>query len=324
MTRYNNSFEGGTTGSQITAASSGGVSGDAFTAVSGATTLYSNVQAAHGVLSMATSTTNASQGYIRWNTNTTATSVAARLYIYATGLPTGDEHLIRLNTGTPGAGTRLVSIHYNVNGNLRISDASGTSGVWTSTNTLPLNQWVRIELFAIAGSTTSNGTIKGAYYLGDSTTPVETLYSNTAANVGTAQNFTYVVMGRYSGAGTVQYYFDDLATDDAATGLIGPIVNNPILSVNSANVAKITASATSGTSPYTYSITQTSGTTTAPTNISTGVWTVTPPSTGTLVYQVSVTDANGVTSNQTITISPIGSTTIWPKKLVTVGTNSWA
>jgi hypothetical protein len=65
-------------------------------------------------------------------------------------------------------------------------------------------------------------TIHAAYYLGTSTTPVDTAYSSTTGNTGTA-NITQVLMGSVATATwTGTSYFDDLAAQSGTTTFIGP------------------------------------------------------------------------------------------------------
>lgn len=228
MTRYTNSLEGGTNGTTITVANSGGASGTAFTAVTAGTLTFSNSSAcvAHGSLGMLTSST-AAAGYVR--NAISATSFAARLYaIFPATIGAVDEYVIRFQV----SGTRVLSIHVNTAAKLRVVNGAGTN-VWTATNAVTSGTLYRIELRGIAGSTTSNGTIEAAYYLGDSTTAVESYLADATANVGTVA-MTDVLMGKYS-SNAYQIGFDELAWDDAATALIGPVNTNvaPSLSLSS-------------------------------------------------------------------------------------------
>lgn len=225
MTSKGNSFEGGTNGAAVSAANSGGASGDAFTAVSIVapnTMVYDNTRAAHGAQS--TKLTGGVLGVMACYYDFTGSSaVAVRAYFYFTALPTADHHLIAMQTA--GGATRLLSIHINGASKLRIADASGTTGVWTATNTMPVNQWVRIDLYAAPGSATNNGVAKGGVYLGDSTTPIEAIYSSTAANLGAGQTIGRLVLGKTNASTfATPYWMDDPRYNDAASDFVGPYV----------------------------------------------------------------------------------------------------
>src|ERR1035437_7439987 len=230
MVATNNSFDGGTNGVTISAANSGGASGDAFTAVtviSPDAMVFDNTRAAHGAMSAKlTGGSSANMCSVTYDA-TPATAFAVRAYFYFTALPTADHWLIAMYAADHT--TRLLSMHINGAGKLRLSDASGTTGVWTAAATMPVNQWVRIDLYGSCGSTTTNATIKGGVYLGDSTTPIETIYSTAVGNLGTAQQLGRVVIGKASSSTfATPYWVDDIKADDTATGLLGPFVTSTI------------------------------------------------------------------------------------------------
>lgn len=238
MTVKTNTFEGGTNGSAVAAAGSGGTSGDAFSSVtisSPGTLVYDNAQAAHGVLSAKLTGGGASGAVAVYYDFTASGAVAVRVYFYFTALPTADHHLISMQT--VGGATRLFSIHINGASKLRIADASGTTGVWTAANTVPLNQWICVQMYAAPGSTTSNGVAKGGVYLGDSTTPIEAIYSSTTANLGAGQTIGRVVIGKTNTSTfATAYWLDDIKVDDAATDLLGPVVAVPAATIKPASV----------------------------------------------------------------------------------------
>lgn len=134
----------------------------------------------------------ASAGRCRFAISTSA--VAARMYFKSVGsVPTQDTHLISLQA----SGSRKASVHVNGAGKLRLSDATGTTGVWTSPDALQADTWYRLEFAAASGSTTSNGVLRCALFLGDETTPIGS-NSSTAANVDASVTFTDLYVGKYS------------------------------------------------------------------------------------------------------------------------------
>ncbi|MFT4282372.1 hypothetical protein [Microbacterium sp.] len=257
MTRFFNTHDGGTADTAITVANSGGASGTAFSAIGGTgSPTYKAAAAMHGALGWQTGATAAAEYFT--SDVTAAAGVAARVYFRLDALPGTDFHLLRFMNGS----TRLVSWHVNAANKLRLSDASGTSGVWTAANALLANTWYRLELYAKPGTTSSNGVIKGAYYLGDSTTPVETIYSSTTANVGTSTTIDKIQRGKITATATAAK-FDSHAWDDNASDLIGPFSNpldtpepvvtgyvNPTTIAGTDGTATVTWAAVSGAVRY--------------------------------------------------------------------------
>ena len=208
-----NTFGGGTDGAQVTTATTFPVSGDPLGAVS-STLTHSAAHALHGPYAALTTSTAASAVVTPpiWTSE-----VAARIYVKCVStVPTVDMHVIRVHS----AGVRYASVHINSAGALRLSDATGTTGVWTATNALTPDVWYRVEMLAISGSTTSNGTLSIAYYEGDSTTPIQT-WTSTTANAGANIVYDYLALGKYS-ATTQQLALSAPGWVQGATGLMGP------------------------------------------------------------------------------------------------------
>lgn len=224
MTVNRNTFASGTDGS---APSNPLASGDGYAFVS--TTSAQSFSAANAPIGkMCLLTTNgAATGFVRPSGLSTS-GVAAHLYFKCVGsVPTSDTYLVRLESG----GTRYASVHINAAGKLRLSDAAGTTGVWTAATALTAGHWYRLEVIFISGSTTSNGTLKVDYYdcgtedaFIDTTTPVETGYSHTDANVGAAVTFDNLYLGKYSSTAFSIAYKDPAFSTDATGAYIGPYV----------------------------------------------------------------------------------------------------
>jgi hypothetical protein len=217
-TSLTNNAEGGTPGVTVTAANSGGASGNAFTAVSrgaGATLVYSTAAAAHGSLGYSITGSSGTATAVAWS-GLSATSVAARFY-YNTGT-VDPAALIRLldirNTSATAA-----RIELSTSNQLFVQNNSGVT-VDTFPTPLKPNTWYRIEL-AISIST-SAATINCAYYLDDGTTPVDAAYATTAGNTGTASVAGVSFGSAATATWTGTSYFDDLAVQTATTSFIGP------------------------------------------------------------------------------------------------------
>lgn len=221
MALQTNSLEGGSNGTTITTGNSGGVSGAAFAAVAGSPT-FSNAQAAHGSLSANMGNT-AAAALVRYSV--ASNHVAVRSYFWLGGLSAADERLVIFQDSS-GASS-YAYIVANGAGKLRFG-CTGGSSMWTAAATYPTSQWLRLEMYCVAGSTTSNGVAKVGIYVGDSTTPIETVYTSSALNIGGGgATFGRVVVGTYSGTLAQQVYVDDIAVEDSASDLIGPVTASP-------------------------------------------------------------------------------------------------
>lgn len=209
MTRYNEDFESGSNGSAVSA----------YDAVTAGVT-YSNATVFRGSLSMKIDSTTGSGGrYVRKNISSTA--VALRQYIYLGSLSAADERVMSLLDST-GA-THYAYIVLNGAGKIRFG-CTGSASTWTATSAYPTSQWLRLEMYAVAGSTTGNGIASVAYYDGHSQSPIDS-FSSSALNIGGGgATFGRAHLGKLSGTLASDTYFDDMAIEDAATGLLGPSV----------------------------------------------------------------------------------------------------
>jgi hypothetical protein len=224
MTLYSNTFEGApASGTTISTSNSGGASGTAFdVVVTGASAwcVYDDTRTKHGSYSMKLHPASGVAVNVGVTVPSTKT-LAARMYLYITAAATADFYQIRFTVG----GTRVLSVHIQGTGKFRVADAAGASpGLFTAAAAVPNNTFVRIELYGSVGTTTSNSTVTFASYLGDSTTPIDSFTTSTA-NLGTSA-FTGITFGKAdTSTYATEYWIDDLAWDDAASGLIGPFVS---------------------------------------------------------------------------------------------------
>ena len=150
-----------------------------------------------------------------WN-GYSASSMAIRFY-YNPG-PTLPNQVLRLADIRNSTAT-AARVELSASNQIFIQNAAGAT-VTTFSHALQANTWYRVELTISVSA--SAATIKAAYYLGTSTTPVDTAYSTTTGNTGTA-NITQVSIGSAASAtwaGTS--YFDDLAAESLSTAFIGP------------------------------------------------------------------------------------------------------
>lgn len=223
MAVITNSAEGGTNGIVPTTGNTGGASGDAssfiFVGSDNAFT-FSNAHPAHGTLGYRLSFGTTSNGNIRWDIAESGRLVHS-FYIYLTVLPTATEYIAAIRSSS----TNMCIAVIGSDGKFIMQNAVG-SGISASRapNTFPLNQQVRVEIAVTKGTTTSNGIIEYAYYLGDANTAV---YSWSSATVNTGTNdVAQVTIGRNTiGAEARTMWFDTIRAESRASGWIGPSVS---------------------------------------------------------------------------------------------------
>lgn len=216
MVQLRNNAEGGVVGQPVT--SGGG--GDEFTAAN-PSVVFTDAHVAHGERALATAAAGVSgDSVVRWAIGGRA--VAIRFYMWLTDAVPSDTGFIRLSQNPD---SKIASVYLNGNSAMRVADGA-SSNVWTAGAAFPLNQWVRVELYATQGSAAANGTLQVVYYLGDSETPVADSGVMTGRTLGGAGvGLTQVRIGKDTSAARPQMFMDELAVDTGAdaVGLIGPV-----------------------------------------------------------------------------------------------------
>lgn len=203
MTVATADFKLGTNTNAIAAADAG--SATAWTTViksAGNTIIYDNTFAAHDTLAAKfdNTTTPAGSCHLQWGAAVgTLTEHYGRVYLYATANPSGSVRLINFDNG----GAFACRINLSSAGKLQWSDNTGTAA---TTNSITLNQWVRIEYHVVHSATVGQGEIK-LYNTPDSATVTETL--TTAANRNTLAQATLYSFGQFAGANIVAIIWQD-------------------------------------------------------------------------------------------------------------------
>ncbi len=177
--------------------------------------VYSTAAAAHGSLGYALTGASGTATLVGWN-GYSAPSIAVRFY-YNPG-PTLPNALLRLADIRNSTAT-AARVELSAANQIFIQNAAGTT-VTTFSHAVQANTWYRVELTISVSASTA--TIKAAYYLGNSTTPVDPAFSTAAGNTGTA-NIAQVSIGSTASATWVgTSYFDNLAVESLSTAFIGP------------------------------------------------------------------------------------------------------
>jgi hypothetical protein len=237
-----NTLEGGTQGTTISAANSGGASGDAFSqclAGTNATCAYDGTHAHSGTLaaSLSTGATSANT-YVSWALGPFQ-QVWGRFYYWVTASPTANTRIASCYAS--GITTVRAFIRHNSGGKLAACDSTSAI-LWTSTSALPVGQWVRVE-FGCLGDP-SAGQLWVAYYASpESTTPTEQFTSPATANLGGPVGS--VAFGVSNQANVPQTWWDDMAI--STVGPLGPTGAPPPITGTGAVAAKKIALAGTGT-----------------------------------------------------------------------------
>lgn len=182
-----------------TANSDDGPAGNAFDAVTitgSATLKYDNDRPSGrgGNSSLRFAANSTDTAYVTWNSTSLPASYFqyGRLYVYLTAVPTPSElWLLNFFSGASPIGVVMV----DTSGKLLLYDSIGNS--LQSTNTVPLNTWVRIEWMLSCFS--PGGTLEAKMFYGDSVNAIETQTFSNAVIPGKIEEVDF---GQYSAAST--------------------------------------------------------------------------------------------------------------------------
>lgn len=214
MAAYSNSAEGGTNGAAVTPANSGGASGQAWASVltnNGGAVTYSTTGAYRGALGYRFGTPDQSQAHVS-TLDFSAGYQRLRFYSRFTGYPSAPIQLVQLVDGTGDIPGFLALNQY---GTLYFVDYNDNTPAQT-TNGLPLNTWLRIEVIADPDTTNSGGRVSFGYALGDGSM-VES-FTRTGQALGYAGTLSHWNLGKVTLNGVMPTaYFDEVAWDNAGT-----------------------------------------------------------------------------------------------------------
>lgn len=213
-----NSFDGGSAGSAVTAANSGGASGTAFDVAAGTSTAwgtYDTAQSMRGGMSAVWNYTGAANIATFSYTGLNVATLYGRLYLRLGSIP-NFTHRLLLWTDTAAAASARMRVE--TSGKIQFADSSnGQIAATLSTTALTLNTWYRIEWTVTTGLTT--GSCQWWLYTGHSVIPIETLSATNQAF--TANNFDKIDFGSQSGPTTYQFWLDEVQVN--IDGPPGPV-----------------------------------------------------------------------------------------------------
>jgi len=209
-----NTAEGGTDETTVTAGNSGGTSGTAWTSVTIDPTcavVYDTAQAAHGTVAYRVSTgATTGQAFVRWTVASVA-RVYGRMYFRLSALGSNRALGRVRSTGATQAARWAISAADK----LELRNAANGL-VWTSTSTLAADTWYRLEYNALAGA---SGQVTLTLYAGESTTAIETSGVQTAAY---GSDIVDIDWGQVAnGPNLPAMWIDSIAASTA--GALGPV-----------------------------------------------------------------------------------------------------
>ena len=210
----NNSFEGGSNGVTITTGNSGGDSGNAWdVVVANGTITYDTAHAAVGVYAC-NLTGNFVTAFSSWTTSAGSISqVWFRQYLYFTANPGATVQVQACLQG----GSNVSGVQVNTAGKIEFVDTSNAV-IFTTTNTIPLNQWFRIEGFVKGAVSTGQVELK-LFLTANSLTPDETQTSAATQSLhGVPDTYRFGLCLTAASAGP--YWQDEIGLSD--TGYLGP------------------------------------------------------------------------------------------------------
>lgn len=226
MTRFIQTWDGGTgasNGVTITAGTTNGTGNTPITSTAQnapALATFSSAFTHSGSLAALMTYTSTTALYIVINTAVAVgTRAAYRNYVY---VPSASSGKVRRFFEIRNSGGVAMTVNMTTGDQIMIANQAGVTQ-YTSTATFSFDTWVRLEVAMTVGSTSSTGSADFAFYLGDSTTPIESI-SLTSQNFGTTA-IAVMRLGSSAGQVTQTWYHDDYSWDtNLASGFIGPSV----------------------------------------------------------------------------------------------------
>jgi hypothetical protein len=212
---WRNSAEGGTNGTAVSTANSGGGSVNAFTTVtpgSGGSIVFDNSWVAHGGLAYKLTQGTAAQ-FLGIALGASQASHYGRLYVNAAP-PASSQNILFRGTDV-GVATITFRVDLNSGGHLVLRDNAGNIVGGVGTVTIAAGD--RIEWFH------SGTQITVRHYAGDAATPLETIgpLTVTAGSQIPTQAWQF---GAAFATPTLNTAFDDLAIGDTAGSWLGPAI----------------------------------------------------------------------------------------------------
>lgn len=212
-----NTAEGGTSGATVTAANSGGLSGDAWASnptVASATCTYSNAAFMHGTNSYLFTYSSGGTGLLTWNFSYPITDRFAMRAYFRVSTLAGSPLLMGAFANTD----LFFFLALDSSGHINYINDPGTA-IFVGSYAISVNTWYRLEASVIPASGT--GVMQLALYAGDSMTVLDS-YSGSAESLGGNPVTTVVFGTNEATSAALNLNFDDLGCEVVASGFLGP------------------------------------------------------------------------------------------------------
>lgn len=178
----------------------------------------------HGGSTALAFTDTAQAAYVSWTT--TDVNIAMRAYFRFGAANSGGN--FNLLTVTNAAGNELVTLRVNAANSIRMYSNVTPATPWAPTFTMPIGQWVRVELLFEQGTSSTTGRLRAALYADNSNTPLAD--SGWLAGLNLGGGAAVPQRARYGKGATGSVgpgvFMDDLAIAtgaDYAAAFIGPV-----------------------------------------------------------------------------------------------------
>lgn len=302
-----NTFEGGTNGTVITPANSGGASGNALTFVgpnAPSEFVYSNAHPWGGGGLSCRFTPHASTSYyLRWDEAAdTTTRRIMMMDFQIPSTPTGNTVLFQMRARTSQA--ILSRVEMDNQRRVIVYQGGGAGAVISSLTSPALALGQKITL-ALAATQSADSGATGTVEVRITGPSGEVLWAPAAATGVITQpepagQFRF--FGISASTGWTQVFIDNLEIHSLASGWpvsTAPPTTNVVDSLSHIIDAR---TSTVGSGTITFAINQTEGPAETPTQLASGLWTVTPHATLAKTYQVTATGSEGGSDTKSVTV----------------------
>lgn len=259
MTLRSADFESGSNGNPVSTGDAGSADAwDLVTITSPGTLAYDNAHTVGAMAAKLVASTASAGIFASWIAAFgTQTDHYGRVYLYFTANPTDSAHamIVEALTGATICGG------WNVSSTGKLQVVSGTATVVkTSTTSIALNQWIRVEYHFIHSATVGQIELK-LFNTASSTTPDETITATASMNTQASADRIRFGLAGASPSGYGTFWMDDIVA--AATSYPGPAAagNPPVDTV---------APVASGTATVGQTVSTTNGTWTGDATITFG------------------------------------------------------
>ena len=224
MTQVSANFETGTNGNTVSTGDTGSATAwEGVTIGASAALIYDTAHVYNTLAAKVSTGASSVSCYAEWTTAAgTLTDHYGRIYLYWTANPTVDCRVVNaFDSSDVGAwGIVIGQAGGSFPGQVRLLKV-GSATVATTTATISLNQWIRIEWHTVNSATVGTLELK-LYNTPDSTTATETISGSALNNGANTKRWRFGMAT--AGANTGPFWMDNIIT--GATSYPGPVTTS--------------------------------------------------------------------------------------------------